>query len=786
MDAGTISGRRRLDGLEWTGNDLGNEPPTGPRLSFDLITSPSSNHYAQSFSDIDLTRPYRDITEISLSSSSSCNAAYTDFTGAGVPTAGLFEDSCQMTGRLPWPVSLDGQEQGLLAIQDSCWRDGFPQAMFAMSPPLSAGQSDNCGPPVPVSTTFTARDGNEILGERGSDVKARHRRQNRSCDPCRTSKRGCDLPRGVTVRDSQALAPCTSCKNRELKCTVSWLARRRLVRQDECWDAQSGPGRVERADKAMTSSLLVEDFPRKVLAETTCYEKFNEYIYISDSFLSHCLLRESMPLQYRFGVAAYDSLSKVTDISSHVQRAERWTASCWDGGVVAEKSPGLPRGPRILQVAGLLDALFMSAVAGSPRDAAITEAFKWVGIATGAQLTLNKAKENHGHDESAWKHGIAVFAWRKAKDLIFANISATSSFRLALALVFFGNIAPPMETTGSGMAEEYADDREFALCEGLRRLCTLCCKAREEVNVRRASPSNGGPPKRPLQMLSDQSLQLLLELIGSLEWLACIFNSVTISTTLGRLRPFSPDADGLDEGFAGSPSSLDGMTSPDGDATAMILASAPPHMSQNELAGPILGKAKQRTTSLCEFWRTNLDDIDAVMEAGRLPMALSSLSWIFLARFTLAAKAIDGGNPAALAFERIRRHYMTMHAIIGLWRTTFGTLDHTMRTHLQNSKSDIWRLFSFCTFDTDFAILLFCDATQRLEKRLNELQHVPEQDNLLHALQKTSPFRAKQRLTSAGQIAVVSSTCQDPNITGRPRTDHAQTRHMLAHPVSRQ
>lgn len=99
--------------------------------------------------------------------------------------------------------------------------------------------------------------------------------------------------------------------------------------------------------------------------------------------------------------------------------------------------------------------------------------------------------------------------------MIFSNVSARSSFRLAFAMVLLGLLSPPGTGDDKQMLEE---DVEYAACEGTKRLRVLCQQARGCI----ANAKLG---------LSAESASLVLELVDGVEWLAGLTVSAVISST---------------------------------------------------------------------------------------------------------------------------------------------------------------------------------------------------------------------------------------------------------------
>lgn len=200
-------------------------------------------------------------------------------------------------------------------------------------------------------------------------------------------------------------------------------------------------------------------------------------------------------------------------------------------------------------------------------------------------------------------------------------------------------------------------------------------------------------------------------------------------------------------------------------------------------------RARQDGQPFTEFWRRNTHDDESVLHSGRLSVSLSIVVWRALARFTLAADMVRKDYTKA-NYGDIDRDYVAMAALIELWRRCFGSFDQKTRSSLLQSQRQVWRMCSFSSVDTDLAILLFCDVAQRLETSLAELPptHIPAAERLCCSLRSTKVYRSKQRLVSAMQVAIISSTSQVPaSATAAPgcKSDlPVYARRMCAHPVS--
>lgn len=168
--------------------------------------------------------------------------------------------------------------------------------------------------------------------------------------------------------------------------------------------------------------------------------------------ISQCLLQGSMLPRYSLGIAALAPLSGNMQLSNYLDKANLWIESCWETNSSLWASTSVA--PHIFRAVSILDSLFQrdgsrgSLAPMTSRDSSITEAYKWVAMATAAQFAAGK--DEHGSTSNTdsrtarpRSRDIASATWRAAKQMVFGNIAATSSFRLALSLLLFGIIPPP-------------------------------------------------------------------------------------------------------------------------------------------------------------------------------------------------------------------------------------------------------------------------------------------------------------------------------------------------------
>ncbi|KAJ5825835.1 hypothetical protein N7474_002973 [Penicillium riverlandense] len=672
----------------------------------------------------------------------------------------------------------------------------------SLHPPRSSFTSDedveHHGPPVAAS------DQPPGPSTRRSRL-GRPRRQNHSCDQCRSGKRACDLPLDLTIHRQRPSAVCSQCNIRGIECTVAWLARKQALQQSsrqtnaksrnaERNKAVEPTGTTEK-DEARGARVSVpaivspiskasEDLTGQLLARQACSERFGLYVDIVDMPMSECLRQGSMPPQYSFGIAAWALLGESPQMSTYFGRANTWIQSCWDTDTDSNDDQNFAA-PHLFRAVSLLDTIFQRentetySASMASRDAAITEAYKWVAVASAAQLAVDQDRSGTRGDSNAGlctqqAQDIAYSAWRKAKHLVFGNLAAVSSFRLALAMLLFGKIVPLKYSTGQ---EEFEEDSAYAFCQGVWRLRRLCAGARARLM---AQATSGGHDydleiearrRRPTPTLA-HSLQSdikgnVSELIGAIEWLITMLNSVKIGISLGKLGALPVEAY----------MSADDDPRPQTDKSQQYLVS----FLSGGFEDSILSHVKQREGPFTVLWVNGLSD-DTIVRSIRQLAALVVLIWKDLAHLVLVSRAsyIDEAD-----LDVLHKRYVATITLIKLWRSAFGVLSDTMRYDLQNLHFSLWRLVAFSCIDTELAVLIFCEVSQNIETRLVAQASTPGASCFLNALQSTSAYRKKESLLSSQQVALISSTCRGVSRPGHQGTTglKAYVQDICAHPV---
>lgn len=581
-------------------------------------------------------------------------------------------------------------------------------------------------------------------------ILKRPRKQNHSCDPCRAGKRACDLPPKVAiqVQDSKALAtPCTMCRMRGAECTVAWLMTRQNSRLDQK-RASPRPGspssvKTSRRSKSATGKLTANEacildavgpvattseqvLARQVVLRETCSQRLYLYIDMVDSPLVKSLSQDCIPPCYSSGMKALSDLSSNRHLAPLLHRVLSKFGDCWQIHITSWTSPSASPTPHLFLAVSLLDMFLQQSgftpSSASSRDTALHETCKWVAIATASQLGVQRQgpADTGATCSQAWD--IAFEAWQKAKQLLFENIAATKSFRMALSLLLFGAILPPTGGGDRGSSSIFEEDMAYAQREGLQRLQGLCAEAR--VHLLGRSKATLQPDVR----------DLIFEIIGALEWLVAMVHSPAVVTSRTHIPM------------------------------------AIPLFYSKEVEESIIARARADSHSVTAMWDRGISDTimaRVVSHAG----SISVLMWRALALLTMAIETLETDE---VDYEELYRLYTTMTTLIDIWRSKFGLMNETTAKSLQRSRPDILRSVYFCSMDVDLAILLFYDLVHALETQLLQTETLPSpspaNERLCCALQAGTAYHKNQRLTSAMQISYVALASQgmsSPELPGK-------------------
>ncbi|GFF59346.1 Pc21g21100 [Aspergillus udagawae] len=583
------------------------------------------------------------------------------------------------------------------------------------------------------------------------------RRQNHSCDQCRSSKRACDLPMSVRIRHKEPSSSCSTCKSRGWECTVVWLAekkskeyaRRRAKMASYEAGANEAGAEEKRTDRVRPPireniSTVESDLSRKLDMGEMTLQYFNLYIDVFDMPMSECLLRGSMPPRYIRGIAALAPLSTSENLALCLREANAWVNRCWEANTVPMSWSPNTAAPHAFRTVALLDAVFQyrdntksSRKPSSLRVASINDTYKMVAIATAAQFIVGNGQP------SSYSREIAATTWRKAREMVFKNMAATNSFRQSLSMTLFGLIIRPNISPDEDNVSE--TDSVYALCEGIRLLDSLCLKASRQLQTMKENyPYTSGDCTWDL---APDVIENLLELVGAVQWLANLANDVVVGTSRGTICPIPPTQvidrnTGSPQKYVGSLQQPDITTSPTAIKELDIENSV---LSRSPTGGQILMTLEHSSSSY-----------DEVKQAIRDLVPLITLLWKSLAGFMIVAKTIQTGKSD---FESIASHYKATMKFVELWRSTFGTFDDKSVLRLQQSPSKIRRTFAFCVNDGDLGVLLFYDTVQSLEKDLAQQPLTPQKRDLCNILDATRRVLKDQRSMSAAQISALASIC---------------------------
>lgn len=711
------------------------------------------------------------------------------------------------------------QNQGCHGTSD--WDDVSVQLLHHFTTPLAEGTDDELsglfyataadqsshGSPsrytrqssaLPVDSIQSADVG--VTPSKNPTTKRNPRKQNHSCDQCRTAKRACSLQQNVSINGQKPTTPCTTCDARGLECTVAWLVNRKFQQQTrkrarttsyvQSTDTVVGPcvatcseGQADTppVDGGAIVSSREDDLARQLVGRDTLSQKFNLYVDVIDMPLSQCLLQGSMHPRYNLGIAALGPLSDSSHMSVYFDHANVWIRSCWEKQTSSWASTVVA--PHLFHAISLLDCLFQyngiqPGHASTSRDASITETYKWVTIATVAQFAVSNHQTEDPSQQGQWdphlhSRDIATNTWCRAKGLLFKNISSVHSFRLALSLLLFGLIPAPNHGDESSAFEE---DATFALCEGVRRVKMLCSQARACVLTRVEQGTSRCPKAKShsVQMLPKDVRENILELIAAIEWLSIMTNSVTVVSSGGKTCPLPLEI--CDTAVESPQSAKETNQASSSDVSSVVL------LHDYDIDNSIASRAKEGECALIPLLCKNSSE-DLVLQAARQSGAVEILLWICLASFTMDIENIMNGNPD---YEAVHRRYTIAVRLVELWRLSFGTLDNKTVFCIERSTSDIRRIAGYCLNDCDLAILAFCATAQRLETYVEGQPSTPQTESLASTLRSSRSYRKKQRLLAAQQLATFAKVSQgiaSPGFQGKSGLK-AHILDIAAHPVS--
>ncbi|KAJ5820584.1 hypothetical protein N7474_006175 [Penicillium riverlandense] len=697
--------------------------------------------------------------------------------------------SAQLLHNLPSPLpeGADDELSGLFCVNIADQSSQNP-------PSRSTGRSS------PQPPNSIQRAGVGVAPNKGVVTTTNPRKQNHSCDQCRNAKRACDLPQDVSINEQKPTSTCTTCSWRGVECTVAWLANRKsqqhtrkrprtmsyIQSTDTVVNSCVATCPEERADTPPVDRGIFmlsreEDLARQLVGRDTLSQQFNFYVDVIDMPLSQCLLQGSMHPRYSLGIAALGPLGNSSHMSVYFDHANVSLRSCWE----TQKSSwaSTPVAPHLFHAVSVLDSLFQyngtqPGHASESRDASVTETYKWVTIATAAQFTVSNDRQGDTGLPEQWdshshSRDIATEAWRRAKQLLFKNISSVRSFRLALSLLLFGLIPAPNPGDQSSALEE---DATFALCEGVRRIRMLCGQARACALAKDAAETPRCPKAKfhSVQMLPKDVREMVLELIAAIEWLSIIFNSIAVVSSRGKICPLPLDI--CDAAVGSSHSAQDPTQDPVSDMSSVAL------LHDYEIDKSIASRAKEGECAFIALLCKDSSE-DLVLQAVRQSDAAAIFLWICLASFTLDVENIIDGNTD---YEAAHRRYKIGVRLVELWRLSFGALDSTTIFCIQQSRADIRQLAGFCSNDGDLAVLAFCAIAQRLETYLEGQPSIPQKESLASTLRSSRSYRKKQRLLAAQQVATFAKISQgiaSPGFQGTAGLK-AHIQDIAAHPVS--
>ncbi|OAQ67803.1 fungal zn(2)-Cys(6) binuclear cluster domain-containing protein [Pochonia chlamydosporia 170] len=596
------------------------------------------------------------------------------------------------------------------------------------------------------------------------------RRQNHACDTCRSSKRACDLPvDGTVLQKHETRQSCTTCRIRGVPCTTIWLSKKRSQRAKK-WAQNAARNSGVNGRKAVESVAVANDCPvpkfgtkqnelaTTVLAGALCEELCHVYISVWDIPISQCLLQGSLPPQYSRGISAYGPLCRELRESDRIPQGKSWILTHWpleDSNTASPMKMVTDSRPHLFNTAYVLDVFFSESGHSSlppnlrlTRDKTIDDAYKWAAVATAAQFVVGESEKTNDRSERSRKKAllsqsrdVAACAWHKARDAAFRSIAATTSFRHAIALVIFGMIPTSGNSAHDGRL--YEQDSVYALREGLQRLCNLCKRARLRLA---ATDTTNRAQDSPRDERSSSSHELfpgvtenLIELLGAVEWMVSMLNSLAIVTSKGSNCPLPIDRQHTE--------------TPWEDST--WLNTTPISWPYDpEIDHSIVTRAEVQSTTVAMYQDLGFDE--AMLQAGRQTTCLAFLLWKHVAQFVLATKEI-GDSTRSCNFDTLCRHYKTIASLIALWSRSFGSVPPGTSLDLKQTKCG--RMFAFHANTGNFAILLFYEVARELEDRLSALPPNRAGDGLTNALRYARTRLKSQRLMSATMTSIIISGC---------------------------
>ncbi|OQU98451.1 Fungal Zn2-Cys6 binuclear cluster domain-containing protein [Cladophialophora immunda] len=641
---------------------------------------------------------------------------------------------------------------------------------------------DTIGEGVELTNPAPALSGQQVLSPSGSEPIQKHRmrKQNHSCDPCRLGKRACDLggdgDRGATLRDGKPNTSCSACISRRLDCTASWLASRQSSQQarkrartsyhksgtDKLTGQVSENEKPPAADSTLpsdwlTSSSSEQELVRQHTGNAASAHQFNLYIDAIDVPMTDCLSEGCMPPKFPLGLAILPRLNSNSIISPYIRQAHSWIKDCWNTSTTSWSFPAAA--PHLFLAVSILDSLFQQhgnpehSAGTAARGALFSEVYKWVALATASQFWFERddAKKSRARD-------LASATWHKAKTILFQNIAATDSFRLALSLILFGTICPPPPRDGG---DDLHTDADFARREGVRRLQKLCIQAttilQHDCQLPRPRRQSGArglfERQHPVQKLPAEVKEDLLELCGALEWLVVIMNSTAIITSGGRNCPIRPDKCAHDRSCLLMP-----RLTPKSSETDSTVA----RRHEEGLNDSIIARAKAEPHTITTMVHRDTTDEIVRHAIGRS----GSLVILLYKALALLTYAVEDMQETESSYEDIHRHLRAVTTLVEIWRSTFGTYNVDTTLRIRRSPINVRSLIFHCSGDGDLAVLLFYKLLCRLDAEIANHQTSPARDRLSTTIRSKWTLYQDHRLASATQVSMIASIVSE-SMTGQ-------------------
>lgn len=616
-----------------------------------------------------------------------------------------------------------------------------PSSLESAWLPFDATATALSTPSMPAPDLYPASEPTDI--RKDAESTPRRRKQNRSCDQCRVSKKACDLPppTSSSAVKNEVATRCGMCAARGIECTSVWLDRqkgkeRSAVAKRVAHMTEQRAAR-EAASALPTALSLSADaaLSRPSLAQSIIARNLALYVEAFEIPMAECLMPGSLPPTYAYGLHALKPLREETNLVEASSESVEWSKEADESRKMTSGSQTIRKAALVFQAAGLLDAIFAPASVKSPKRAvSIAEGYKWVAVATAAQYNFAPM-----HVGGPRRRDVAHAAFQRAKEAVFNNISATQSFRHALSMLLLG-VVSPLDFEES--KDTFEEDATYAFHGGARRLQRLCADARNKLERRESR-------------IPSSSYSLIIETVFAVQWLVdLIYTSFRRSSDIGDVLEHTVVSQGL------------------------ACADAEESVAARALETKVTFIEKWNKSELLTQTSGQIDD--QFFSDARQLASMTVLLWKRVKRLQADSEALiirDG------SINHITALYEKAISAIRIWRRVFGGIDSATDLHFAKASSNVvWRAFALCSNDADFAILLFCDITQNLRHTLASVSQGSTKSFQV-MLDADTQELAQQRLVSAIRVSMIAaaSHAREAQTIGRSQADSIQN--IVMHPV---